>query len=120
MSIRSRRPNARAGKSWGGQWRTGVQESRELPDGYALRIPSDAGAVMAAAEWITLDRLCCPFLSYTLEIEREGGPVWLRLTGRPGVKEFIQAVARGRRRSANDAETTSTSQTRRVRAVCEV
>jgi hypothetical protein len=74
----------------GGRWRTGVQESRELPDGYALRLQSDASAVMAAAEWMTLDRLCCPFLTYTLEIEREGGPVWLHLTGRPGVKEFIR------------------------------
>lgn len=74
----------------GVRWRSGVQERRELPDGYALRIQSDASAVMAAAEWITLDRLCCPFLTYTLEIEREGGPVWLRLTGRPGVKEFMR------------------------------
>lgn len=74
----------------GGRWRLGVQERRELPDGYALRIQSDAGAVMAAAEWMTLDRLCCPFLTYTLEIERQDGPVWLRLTGRPGVKEFMR------------------------------
>jgi hypothetical protein len=73
-----------------GRWQAGVQEKRELPDGYSLRIASDAGAVMAAVEWMTLDRLCCPFLAYALEIECEGGPLWLRLTGRPGVKEFIR------------------------------
>src|SRR4051812_43559090 len=74
----------------GNRWRTAVMEMRELADGYALRIPSDAATVMAAAEWMTLDRLCCPFFTFTLEIEREGGPAWLRLTGRPGTKEFLR------------------------------
>ena len=74
----------------GKNWRTSVHEIRELPDGYALRIPTDAASVMAAAEWMTLDRLCCPFLTFTLEIGREGGAVWLRLTGREGVKSFMQ------------------------------
>ena len=72
------------------RWRAGVQERRELSDGYALRLTADAGVVMAAAEWMILDRLCCPFFTYMLEIEREGGPLWLRLTGRPGVKEFMR------------------------------
>ena len=77
----------------GTKWRASVLEIRELPDGYALRIPSDAASVLAVAEWMTLDRVCCPFLGFALEIEREGGPVWLRLTGRPGVKEFMQQAA---------------------------
>jgi len=85
----------------GRRWRTSVQEIRELPDGYAMRIPSDAAAVMAAAEWMTLDRLCCSFFTFTLEVEREGGPVWLRLTGRPGIKEFMrQAMGRDQCRAA--------------------
>src|SRR3989442_14725094 len=77
----------------GKNWRASVLEIRELPDGYALRIPPDAASVLAAAEWMTLDRVCCPFLTFALEIEREGGPVWLRLTGRTGVKEFMQQAA---------------------------
>ncbi len=35
------------------------------------------------------ERLCCPFFDLALRIDREGGPVWLRLTGRKGVKDFI-------------------------------
>jgi hypothetical protein len=77
----------------GRDWRASVLEVRELPDGYALRIPSDAAAVLKAAEWMTLDRVCCPFLTLGLEIEREGGPVWLRMTGRAGVKEFMKQAA---------------------------
>ena len=36
------------------------------------------------------ERLCCPFLDISLRFEREGGPLWLRLAGRKGVKEFIK------------------------------
>ncbi len=86
------------------RWRSNVQEIRELPDGYAFRIPPDTGTIVAAAEWMTLDRLCCPFFTFGLEIEPDGGPVWLRLTGDPRVKEFIrEAMASDRRVSASSA-----------------
>jgi len=35
------------------------------------------------------------YLTFALEIEREGGPVWLRLTGREGVKEFMRNAMSG-------------------------
>lgn len=67
------------------------QEIKELPDGYAFRLPSEASTVKDAAEWITYERLCCPFFDFGLEVERNGGAMWLRLTGREGVKPFIRA-----------------------------
>jgi hypothetical protein len=76
-------------------WRTKVEEVRELPDGYALRIPSDSASILAAAEWMTLDRRCCPFMGFALEIEPEGKGIWLRLTGPPGVKEFVMRAMSG-------------------------
>jgi hypothetical protein len=79
----------------GSRWRASVRQIRELPDGFALCIPAEAAVVMAVAEWMTLDRLCCPFFTFTLEIEREGGPAWLRLTGRAGTKEFLRRAAAG-------------------------
>ena len=80
----------------GRTWRTKVREVRELPGGYALRIPPDAASILAAAEWMALDRVCCPFMAFALEIEAEGRGVWLRLTGRSGVKEFLMQVMNGR------------------------
>lgn len=71
--------------------RTATQETRELPDGYAFRYPADPALCLTVAEFMTLERLCCPFFSLTLELEREEGPLWLRITGREGVKEFLQA-----------------------------
>lgn len=67
------------------------QEIRELPDGYAFRYPADPLLCLTVAEFMTLERLCCPFFSLTLELEREDGPLWLRITGREGVKQFLKA-----------------------------
>jgi len=46
---------------------------------------------MKAVEFVANERLCCPFFGLAVEIEPEGGPLWLRLTGRDGVKPFIKA-----------------------------
>jgi hypothetical protein len=68
-----------------------VQSKRELPDGYAFELPNESDVLLTAAEFISLERLCCPFFGFGLEIESEGGSVWLSLTGREGVKPFIMA-----------------------------
>jgi hypothetical protein len=67
-----------------------AQEVRELPAGYALRFTADDYA--ALAEFIANERLCCPFFTFELEVTPECGPIWLRLTGQSGVKEFLQAM----------------------------
>ncbi|HYH84217.1 MAG TPA: hypothetical protein VEX60_01975 [Pyrinomonadaceae bacterium] len=72
-----------------------VMEIRELPGGYAFRLPAGADTLLKAAEFVSLERLCCPFLGFMLEVEPEGGPAWLRLTGREGVKAFIREEVGG-------------------------
>ena len=67
--------------------RSGV---RELPGGYEFKFPSDAKTVAMLTEWAEQERLCCPFFDIALRFERNGGPAWLRLTGRPGTKDFIR------------------------------
>jgi hypothetical protein len=67
--------------------RTGV---RELPDGYEFAFPSDQATFDLLAEWVIQERLCCPFFDIGIRLESEGGPLWLRLTGRPGTKDFIK------------------------------
>lgn len=68
-----------------------VQSKHELPDGYAFELPNDSEVLLTAAQFISLERLCCPFFGFELQVEREGGSVWLSLTGREGVKPFIVA-----------------------------
>ena len=63
----------------------------ELPDGYEIALPSDAETYRQAAEYVDGERVCCPFFEINLRVTPEGGPVWLRFTGRPGTKQFIEA-----------------------------
>jgi hypothetical protein len=66
------------------------KSTRELPDGYEFELPADNKTYQLLTEWAFQERLCCPFFDIDLRFEREGGPLWLRLTGRPGTKEFIK------------------------------
>ena len=66
------------------------KSTRELPDGYEFELPADKATWQLLAEWVIDERLCCPFLDIELRFSRENGPLWLRLTGRPGTKEFIK------------------------------
>lgn len=67
------------------------REVRELPDGYEFRFAADAQTYRELSEWIEGERRCCPFMDLGLRVTPEGGPLWLRVTGRPGTKQFIEA-----------------------------
>jgi len=71
--------------------RARLKNVRELSDGFEFEFPSDAATGELAAEWVDGERLCCPFLAFELRIEQETSSLWLRVTGREGAKEFIQA-----------------------------
>lgn len=66
-------------------------EIKELPDGYAFRFPNNRSLFTGLSEWVTLEQLCCPFLTFTLELQHDQGPVWMKATGRDGVKDFLRA-----------------------------
>jgi hypothetical protein len=67
------------------------KSTRELADGYEFEFPADQTTYQMLAEWVFQERLCCPFFDIDLRSEREGGSFWLRLSGRPGTKDFIKA-----------------------------
>jgi hypothetical protein len=68
--------------------RSSVQETKELKNGYAFRLPAEE--LVATSQWISYERHCCPFFTFELEIPKDSGPVWLRITGESGIKEFIK------------------------------
>jgi hypothetical protein len=67
-----------------------VQEIQELPNGWAWRLPTTSEVLTLVTEDLNMERLCCPFINYTFEIEPKPGPFWLRMTGGEGVKEFLK------------------------------
>ncbi len=67
-----------------------ITDLRELSDGYAFRLPAETDVVQAAGTFVSRERLCCPFFHFTLKVSSAKGPVWLELTGRDGVKAYIE------------------------------
>jgi len=67
--------------------------TRELADGYEFEFPADNHTYQLLTEWMFQERLCCPFFNIELRLEGGAAPLWLRLTGQPGVKEFIKTDA---------------------------
>lgn len=71
--------------------RRAIQEIKELPDGYALRFAASYQSIMLLCEFISRERLCCPFFTFELLAEAGERPLWLRLRGEDGIKQFIAA-----------------------------
>lgn len=70
---------------------TSVQEVRELEMGYALRLADEADLLQTVVAFLRYERLCCPFLHFTLEMEPAQGPLWLHITGVADVKAFLRS-----------------------------
>lgn len=71
--------------------RKDVREVRELEDGYAFRYSADTSVLLELAEFAALERLYCPFFDFAVEIGRNGGPVWFRITGDEEAKRVLRA-----------------------------
>jgi hypothetical protein len=68
-----------------------VESIRELSNGYSFQFRNQANLLLTVAQFVALERLCCPFFGFDIEVESEGGALLLSLTGREGVKPFIIA-----------------------------
>jgi hypothetical protein len=69
---------------------TAVLEVQELSTGYALRLPNETDLLQSIMNFISYERLCCPFFRFKLEVEPEQGPIWFSLTGASDIKAFLQ------------------------------
>ena len=77
------------------QLRADVEEVVELEDGYAFRHSPDRVVLLAVAEFVSNERLCCPFFEFGITVERAGGAVWLRITGAGEAKQVLRAEMSG-------------------------
>jgi hypothetical protein len=67
----------------------GVREVREADEGLVLRFPLEAWPEVC--ELVLLERRCCPFLAFHLELGPGAEDFDLALTGPPGVHDFLRA-----------------------------
>jgi hypothetical protein len=64
----------------------------ERPAGYALQLEEARLPLPALSRWIELERRCCPFFHFDVEVKPSGAGTWLHLSGADGVKEFIAST----------------------------
>jgi hypothetical protein len=70
---------------------TAIIRVDELSTGYALHIDEARLTLSALTRWVDLERRCCPFFHFDVEVLPNGAGTRLRLTGADGVKEFIKS-----------------------------
>ena len=68
----------------------GCREVRELEDGYAYEFPGGDEQIEALTRFVVAERGCCRFFTFELTCEPDRGPVYLRMRGPRGTKEFIR------------------------------
>lgn len=65
-----------------------LSDVRELPEGYAVPVPLHNW--LDAAAFVTLERLCCPFLTFTLRLEPGEPRGWLEMGGSADIKALLR------------------------------
>jgi hypothetical protein len=71
--------------------RAAVRERNSRNDGYAYTLDSNGISLPEVAEWMSMERLCCPFLDLQLSAAGNQESWVLALTGPEGVKTLLEA-----------------------------
>ena len=69
--------------------RIAVQDPTELPDGYTYKLDTKKITPPEVAEWIAMERLCCPFLTFQLDVKGNGDSE-LTMRGPEGAKAILR------------------------------
>jgi hypothetical protein len=67
-----------------------LEAVQEVENGYEFRFPNESELILKIAEFISNERLCCPFLKFSFNVGSENEPVSLSLTGPSGTQEFLR------------------------------
>ena len=67
-----------------------VERADELENGYTFRLRDASISLEELAQWVEYEQKCCSFFGLGVEAAPQKGPIALRVTGEPGVKEFIR------------------------------
>jgi hypothetical protein len=68
-----------------------VETVEEVPAGHAFSLVATAPITARVGEFLALERLCCPFFDFAIELPAGARLLRLLITGPEGVKPFIEA-----------------------------
>lgn len=80
-----------------------VQSIHQVENGYEFIFPNGSGVITKLGNFISNERLCCPFLEFTLRIAPNNEPISLLMTGPEGTQEFLRAEFTEYRASDSEA-----------------
>ena len=69
---------------------SGRFSTEELEDGYGFVFPGGAEWAEKLVSFVVSERECCPFFTFEMIFEPEGGPISLRVRGPKGAREFMR------------------------------
>ena len=69
---------------------TSRTDVKEIDSGYSFCYELSTDNIMKVAEFITYERLCCPFFDFEVLVMNQLKQLWLTLRGDEGVREFIR------------------------------
>ena len=72
-----------------------LQSVQGIEGGYEFQFPNESELKSKIAEFISNERLCCPFLKFSLKVSAGHEPISLSLTGPDGTQEFLRAEFAG-------------------------
>ena len=67
-----------------------VQRIVDVERGYEFIFSSESATIVKLAEFISKEKLCCPFLEFTLKMVPNYETASLLLTGPEGIPEFLR------------------------------
>ena len=71
-----------------------VAEPVDRGEEEGLRIDLPASALSDVARWTVYERLCCPFLHFTIDVEPAADAITLTLSGPIGTRAFLKEELR--------------------------
>ena len=72
-----------------------IEAIQDIENGYQFMFPNETELITKLAKFIANERLCCPFLKFTLSVSQDNEPIVLALTGPIGTQEFLRAEFSG-------------------------
>jgi hypothetical protein len=72
-----------------------IQSVQEVENGYEFTFPNNTKFILSIAEFISNERLCCPFIKFTLTVVSISDQLSLSLTGPVGTQEFLREKFNG-------------------------
>jgi hypothetical protein len=67
------------------------RQTIEIEKGYEFQFSPGDVSLVELADWVNAESKCCPFFDFHLDLEQKGKLLCLRLTGEPGIKQFIRS-----------------------------